>query len=70
MGKLSRVEISDGKCVFTSIPGETTPELVSNKQAHAAGKRIFIILGIAACALLAVAGVTVLRRRRRARSWH
>ncbi|MCX6866035.1 MAG: hypothetical protein NTV46_07405 [Verrucomicrobia bacterium] len=69
MAKLSQVDISAGKCVFTSVPGETTPEVISKKQVASASKRLFLILGIVASVMLAIGGSVVFRRHR-AKSWH
>lgn len=68
MAKLSQIDISAGKCVFTSVPSGTTPEVISKNQVASAGKRLFLILGIVAGVLLAIGGSVVFRRRR-AKSW-
>ena len=59
MAKLTRVEITGGKVIFTRVPGETTPDTISRDQVDAASKRFFMILGIAACVFLTFAGLIV-----------
>ena len=64
MAKLSQVGIADGKLVCTRVPGATPPEAISRKQVKSASRRLFLILGIAACGFLALAGIMVSRRLR------
>ncbi len=59
MAKLTRVEITGGKVIFTRVPGETTPDTISRDQVDAASKRFFMILGIAVCVFLVFAGLIV-----------
>lgn len=59
MAKLTRVGISDGKVVFTRIPGEVPADVISNEQVDSASGRFFMILGIVACVFLLFAGLVV-----------
>jgi len=68
MAKLSQVEISAGKCVFTSVPCATTPAVIGRRQVHAGSKRLILILAGVACGLLAITASVVFRRR--AKSGH
>jgi hypothetical protein len=59
MAKLTRVGISDGKVVFTRIPGEVPADVIGNEQVDSASGRFFMILGIVACVFLLFAGLVV-----------
>ena len=59
MANLTHVCISDGKVVFSRVPGETPTDLISNDQVDTASRRLFTLLGIGACAFLLFAGIIV-----------
>ncbi len=59
MAGLTRVGISDGKWVLSSVPGETPADLITNDQVDFASRRLFTLLGIGACAFLLFAGIIV-----------
>ena len=59
MAKLTRVGIADGKLVITRVPGETPADVIGKEQVDSASNRLFIVLGIAACAFLIFAGLVV-----------
>jgi hypothetical protein len=59
MAKLTKVGIEDGKVVLTRVPGEMPADAISDEQVNAAGKNMFVILGIVACVFLLFAGTVV-----------
>ena len=59
MANLTHVGITDGKVVFSRVPGETPADLITNDQVDTASRRLFTLLGIAACAFLLCAGIIV-----------
>ena len=59
MARLTRVEIADGKVVFSRIPGETPADVIGKAQVDSASNRLFRVLGIAACGFLVFAGCIV-----------
>jgi hypothetical protein len=68
MGVLTRGEIRDGKLVLARVPGESPPEVVSEKSFQEGGGRMVRILGLGACLFLIFAGIMIyigLRKQRR-----
>ena len=59
MAKVTRVELSGGNVVMSRIPGELPADTITNEQVDAASRRLFTVLGIAACIFLAFAGLIV-----------
>lgn len=60
MKKVTRVEISGGNVVLSRIPGELPADNISNEQVDSGARRLFTVLGIAACVFLAFVGLIVL----------
>ena len=60
MKKVTRVEISGGNVVISRIPGELPADNITNEQVDSGARRLFTVLGIAACIFLAFAGLIVL----------
>jgi hypothetical protein len=60
MARLTQVDISDGKLVFTRVPGATPADAIGKPQVDSASHRFFAILGIVACVFLLFAGTIVL----------
>ncbi len=52
MGKLTRVEVEDGRLVLTRMPGETPVHTITDAEVDSASSRFFVALGIAASAFL------------------
>lgn len=59
MAKLTHIDVNGGKLVLTRKPGENPTDLITNEQVDAGSTRLFTVLGIAAVAFLAFAGVIV-----------
>lgn len=59
MARLTSVAVVDGKLVLARVPGEVPSDVISREQVDSASQRFFIILGIAACIFLMVAGIIV-----------
>lgn len=60
MGKLTRVDVTDGRLVLTRVPGEVPVDQIGRSQVDSASQRFFFILGIAACLFLVFAGLVVI----------
>lgn len=60
MGKLTRVEVIDGKVILNRNPGENPADRITDKQVDSASSRLFTVLGIASVCFLAFAGIIVL----------
>ena len=60
MGKLTRVEISGEKIVFTRKPGEVPAGTITDAQVDSASARLFKTFGIAAAIFLTFAGIVIL----------
>ena len=59
MAKLTRVEVVGGKIILTRKPGENPTDLITNEQVDSGSSRLFTVLGFAAAAFLAFAGIIV-----------
>ena len=59
MAKLTRVEVADGKVVLKRIPGESPKDEISRDQVNSASNRFFMVLAVAACIFLSLAGIVI-----------
>ncbi len=59
MGKLTRVEVKDGRLVLAKVPGEVPADLITDAQVDSATGKFFSFLGIAAVVFLTFAGVMI-----------
>ncbi len=59
MAKLTKVGLSDGKLVLSRVPGESPVDEISDEQVDHASNRFFVVLAIAACMFLIVAGLVI-----------
>jgi hypothetical protein len=69
MGAMTRVGLENGKMVLSRVPGETSPDVVSEAEFRHGGGRLITFLGIGACVFLAFAAVMVflgIRKQRKA----
>lgn len=60
MAKLTRVEITDGKLIFSRKPGENSADIITNEEVDKGSRRLFTTVGIAACIFLTFAGLVIL----------
>jgi hypothetical protein len=60
MGKLTRVEVADGRLTLGRVPGEEPADVIGRDQVNNASQRFFVILGVAACLFLTFAGLVVI----------
>ena len=51
--------IADDKLVLQRVPGEKPADEISAGEVDHAGRRLFVILGVAACVFLVFAGIIV-----------
>lgn len=69
MAAMTRVELNDGKMVLSRIPGELSPDVISDEEVKKGGGRLVGWLGVGACIFLAFAATMVfvgIRKQRRA----
>ncbi len=59
MAALTRIETRDGAVVFSHRPGDPKPGVISEGQVDAGSRRLFTVLGWAACLFLAFAGTVI-----------
>jgi len=60
MGKLTAVEVSEGRVVLRRKPGEIPGDRISDAQVDSASSRLFSVLGVVACGFLVVVGILIL----------
>ena len=53
------VEVADGKVVLKRIPGESPKDEISRDQVNSASNRFFMVLAVAACIFLSLAGIVI-----------
>lgn len=59
MGRLTRVEVADGKLRLQRVPGEKAAGAIERGEVDSASGRLFLFLGVAACVFLMIAGTVV-----------
>ena len=59
MGRLTRVEVADGKLRLQRVPGEKAAGAIERGEVYTASGRLFLFLGVAACVFLMIAGTVV-----------
>lgn len=59
MGKLTRVEVKEGRLVLAKVPGEVPADLITDAQVDTATGKFFTFLAIAACVFLAFAATMI-----------
>lgn len=59
MGRLTRVEVKDGKLILAKVPGEVPADVITDAQVDTATGKFFTFLGIAACVFLAFAATMI-----------
>jgi hypothetical protein len=64
MGKLTSVEVLEGRLVLHRKPGEVPVDRISNEQVDSASVRLFTLLGIVACVFLSCVGILIFVGRR------
>jgi hypothetical protein len=60
MAKLTRVKIDGERVVLSRIPGEIAAATITDEQIDSGARRLFKVIGIAACGFLAFAAVIIL----------